>query len=84
MGSALFTDTFRGKEGAFDASLRGIRLCAQNDIKVGLRFTMTMDNEHQLPDLLQLADDDNVGKFYLSHLVYAGRGKQEPGRRCTA
>jgi len=72
-------DAFRGKEGAFDASLNGIRLCAGNGIKVGLRFTMTMDNHHQLPELLRLAESDHVDKFYLSHLVYAGRGNKNRG-----
>ena len=72
-------DAFRGKKGAFDASLRGIRLCAERNIKVGLRFTMTMDNQHQLPDLLQLVEADHIDKFYLSHLVYAGRGNKNRG-----
>jgi heme d1 biosynthesis radical SAM protein NirJ len=69
-------DAFRGKEGCFKDSLAGVRLCKQNDIKVGLRFTMTMDNHAQLPELLDLADTEGVDKFYLSHLVYAGRGNK--------
>ena len=72
-------DAFRGKKGAFDASLKGIRLCAERNIKVGLRFTMTMDNQHQLPDLLQLVEANHIDKFYLSHLVYAGRGNKNRG-----
>ncbi len=69
-------DAFRGKDGCFKDSLGGVRLCKQNDIKVGLRFTMTMDNHVQLPELLDLADAEGVDKFYLSHLVYAGRGNK--------
>jgi Fe-coproporphyrin III synthase len=69
-------DAFRRKEGAFAASLRGVRLCRAAGIKVGLRFTMTLDNARQLPDLLRLADDEGVDKFYLSHLNYAGRGNK--------
>ena len=69
-------DAFRGKEGCFRDSLAGVRLCKQNGIKVGLRFTMTMDNHEQLPELLDLADAEGVDKFYLSHLVYAGRGNK--------
>lgn len=72
-------DSFRGKDGAFDASLAGIRLCHQHGIKVGLRFTMTMDNYRELPALLDLADAEGVDKFYLSHLVYAGRGNKNRG-----
>jgi len=69
-------DAFRGREGCFNESLAGVRLCKQNDLKVGLRFTMTQDNHMQLPELLDLADAEGVDKFYLSHLVYAGRGNK--------
>jgi len=67
-------DRFRRKEGAFEASLRAIRLCRQEGIKVGVRFTMTLDNAPELPDLIKLCEDEGVDKFYLSHLNYAGRG----------
>jgi len=69
-------DLFRRKDGAFDASMQGIRLCRDRDIKVGLRFTMTEDNADELPDMLQLMADEGVNKFYLSHLNYAGRGNR--------
>jgi heme d1 biosynthesis radical SAM protein NirJ len=69
-------DQFRRKDGAFDASLAGVRLCRDRGIKVGLRFTMTIDNARELPELLQLAEDEGVDKFYLSHLNYAGRGNK--------
>lgn len=72
-------DMFRGEVGAFDASLNGVRLCRQNDIKVGLRFTITQDNATELPSLLRLAEDEEVNKFYLSHLNYAGRGNKNRG-----
>ena len=67
-------DRFRRMAGAFDASMRGIRLCHRHGIKVGMRFTMTQDNARELPQLLTLMDDEGVDKFYLSHLNYAGRG----------
>jgi heme d1 biosynthesis radical SAM protein NirJ len=67
-------DRFRCREGAFDASMKAIRLCRDADIKVGMRFTMTRDNAHELPQLLKLMEDEGVDKFYLSHLNYAGRG----------
>ena len=67
-------DKFRRREGAFDLSMNAIRLARDAGIKVGLRFTMTQDNVHELGDLLTLMDDEGVDKFYLSHLNYAGRG----------
>ncbi len=69
-------DRFRRRLGAFDESMRAIRLCREAGIKVGMRFTLTMDNAHELPDLLRLMDAEGVDKFYLSHLNYAGRGNR--------
>ena len=69
-------DMFRRKQGAFDESIKGIRLCHDVGIKVGLRFTLTQDNATELPDLLQLMRDEDIDKFYLSHLNYAGRGNR--------
>ena len=78
-GIAGTHDRFRRKEGAFDASMRGIRLCRDRGIKVGVRFTMTEDNAHDLPGLLRLIEDEGVDKFYFSHLNYAGRGNKYRG-----
>lgn len=69
-------DCFRRKQGSFDEALRGIRLCREAGIKVGLRFTLTQDNQQDLPALLKLMDEEGVDKFYLSHLNYAGRGNK--------
>ncbi len=69
-------DKFRRREGAFDESLHGIRLCLESDIKTGIRFTLTQDNEDELPQLLELMKRENIHKFYLSHLNYAGRGNR--------
>ncbi len=60
-------DRFRRRAGAFDESLRGIRLCRDAGIKVGMRYTLTRHNARDLPDLLQLMSDEGVDKFYLSH-----------------
>ena len=69
-------DRFRRLQGAFDASLRGVRLCREAGLKIGLRFTVTQDNEEELPQLLELMERERVDKFYLSHLNYAGRGNK--------
>ena len=67
-------DKFRRLDGAFDRSLAAIRYLATHNVKVGLRFTMTALNAHDLPALLQLMKDEGANKFYFSHLNYAGRG----------
>jgi heme d1 biosynthesis radical SAM protein NirJ len=73
-------DMFRRKEGAFDASLEAVRLCRDAGAKVGVRFTLTQGNSHDLPALLKLVDDEGIHKFYLSHLNYAGRGNTNRAR----
>ena len=69
-------DKFRQKQGSFEDSLAGIRLCQENGIKIGIRFTLTQDNVDDFPAMLQLMDDENIDKFYLSHLNYGGRGNK--------
>ncbi|MEM9576869.1 MAG: heme d1 biosynthesis radical SAM protein NirJ [Pseudomonadota bacterium] len=78
-GLGATNDWFRGQEGAFDEALAGARLCKAHGIKVGLRFTPTEDNAEQLPAILDLCEAEGIDKFYMSHLVYAGRGNKNRG-----
>ena len=78
-GIGAKNDWFRGVDGAFADALAGVRACKARGVKVGLRFTITEDNAHMLPAMLDLCDAEGVDKFYLSHLVYAGRGDKHRG-----
>lgn len=78
-GIGAMNDWFRGMDGAFDATLAGVRACKARGVKVGLRFTITQDNAAMLPAMMDLCDAEGVDKFYLSHLVYAGRGDKNRG-----
>ncbi|WP_204115866.1 heme d1 biosynthesis radical SAM protein NirJ [Shimia biformata] len=78
-GIGATNDWFRGVDGAFDDAVRGVRELKKRGVKVGLRFCLTEGTQHHLPDLLKLCDDEGVDKFYLSHLVYAGRGDKNRG-----
>ncbi len=69
-------DRFRQKKGSFADSIQGIRLCRKNGIKAGVRFTLTQDNVRDFPAMLKLMDDEDIDKFYLSHLNYGGRGNK--------
>ncbi len=73
-GTPEVHDLFRGKRGAFEESLRAVELCLSEGIKVGLRFTLTEKTRSSLPFIFKLAEDLEVPKVYISHLVYAGRG----------
>ncbi|MCU9848837.1 heme d1 biosynthesis radical SAM protein NirJ [Defluviimonas sp. WL0024] len=72
-------DWFRGVDGAYAEALQGVRDCKARGIKVGLRFTITESNAEDLPGMLDLCEAEGVDKFYLSHLVYAGRGDKHRG-----
>lgn len=78
-GIGATNDWFRGLEGAYDAALTGVRELLARNVKVGLRFTITQDNAEQLGEMMDLCDREGVDKFYLSHLVYAGRGDKHRG-----
>ena len=73
-------DRFRRKTGAFKAAIAGVRLARDAGIKVGIRFTLTQDNAHDLPAMLELMTRERIDKFYLSHLNYAGRGNNNRSR----
>ena len=69
-------DAFRQQTGSFEASMQGIHLCQEHGIKAGVRFTLTQDNVQDFPAMLQLMEDEDLDKFYLSHLNYGGRGNK--------
>ncbi len=75
-GIGAVHDAFRGMHGAFDKSLNALRLCRDDGLPVGLRFTMTRDNAHQFEEMIGLAIAEDIPRFYVSHLVYAGRGNK--------
>lgn len=73
-GTRATHDKFRRMEGAYEASMAAVRMAVARGLKVGLRFTMTQDNAHELDAMLDLLDAEGVERFYFSHLNYAGRG----------
>ncbi len=67
-------DRFRGKEGAFDAALAGIRRLVNVGQRVGLRFTITRGNAADVPAIFDLVEKENIARVCFYHLVYTGRG----------
>mgnify|MGYP001765922074 CR=1 FL=1 len=78
-GMGAVHDAVRRKQGAFEASLAALRRLRDRDVKVGVRFTITQENEDNLVPLIDLCEAEGFPKFYLSHLVYAGRGNKNRG-----
>lgn len=66
-------DRFRGKKGAFEGALRGIRNCLRQGQKVGLRFTINRHNADQVPAIFDLMEKEGIQRACFYHLVYSGR-----------
>ncbi len=74
-GSPQTHDKFRGLKGAFEESMKSIRLLNSLEIsKVGIRFTITKETLPDLEFIFDLAEKESISKIYISHLVYSGRG----------
>jgi len=74
-GSEEVHDKFRGLKGSFRASMEAVDLLnSYNLTKVGIRFTITKDTYDDLAFIFELAEQHNIPKVYISHLVYSGRG----------
>jgi len=73
-GIGEHNDHFRGKKGAFDAALAGIRRCIALGIRVSLRLTITRHNYRDIPAIFNLVEDEGIERVCLYHLAYAGRG----------
>ncbi len=74
-GSPEVHDKFRGLDGAFRESMKAVDLLnSYKQTKVGIRFTITKDTYDDLEFIFELAQEHEIPKIYISHLVYSGRG----------
>jgi heme b synthase len=74
-GADKFThDAFRGHDGAFEASIRGIRHLQDLGISTQINTTVSKHNSHQLQETLELAKRLKVDAFHLFLLVPVGCG----------
>ena len=67
-------DRFRGVEGAFQMTMKGIRTCLEEGIKVGVRLTIHRKNFSDIPSIFNLIEQENIPRACFYHLVYSGRG----------
>lgn len=73
-GLGAKNDYFRGKIGAFDAALVGIRNCVALGLRVSLRFTITRFNYQEIPAIFRLVENEGIDRVCFYHLAYSGRG----------
>ncbi|MCW2278470.1 putative heme d1 biosynthesis radical SAM protein NirJ1 [Heliophilum fasciatum] len=67
-------DRFRGKEGAFEDALAGIRNCLAIGQRVGLRFTINRHNLNDMENIFRVIEEEKIPRVCFYHLVYSGRG----------
>jgi len=73
-GIGANNDYFRGRNGAFEAALRGIRNCVALGFRVSLRLTLTRFNYQEIPAIFKLVEDEGIDRVCFYHLAYSGRG----------
>ena len=69
-------DEFRGRSGAFEAAMNGIRNCVLAGQRVGLRFTINKHNIAELDNIFDFIENENIDRVCFYHLVYSGRGRK--------
>ncbi len=69
-------DAFRGVEGAFAGSMRGIEAAKRAGLDFQINTTITQHNLHKIPEILELAVKLGASVFNPFLLVPTGRGKQ--------
>ena len=75
-GLADVNDKFRGKEGAFELAMAGIKNCVAVGQRVGLRFTINRHNFLELDKIFDFIEAENIDRVCFYHLVYSGRGNE--------
>lgn len=68
-------DEFRGEQGAFEASVRGIHLAKKHGVGVQINMTVTKLNHKRLAEMHDLALELAVDAFHIFLLVPTGRGE---------
>lgn len=77
-GIGAVHDAHRGRRGAFDRTIRGIRALRAEGVTTGVRITLTPAAIEALPDLIALIEREDIGRACFYHLVPAGRGTAQP------
>jgi len=74
-GRPDFNDSYRGLADGHAKALAALRAAKAVGLRTGLRMTLTRRNQDQLSEVLDAARSVGCDRFYVSHLVDAGRGR---------
>jgi MoaA/NifB/PqqE/SkfB family radical SAM enzyme len=72
-------DLLRGRQGAFEDALNGIRNCVALGLRVSLRLTITRSNYQEIPEIFRLVGEEGIQRVCFYHLAYSGRGEKIRG-----
>jgi radical SAM protein with 4Fe4S-binding SPASM domain len=73
-GLGWMGDRFRGKAGAFEAAIDGLRTSLQAGLPTGVRITLTKRVYHNLEAMFDFIGRERIPRVTFDHLMYAGRG----------
>jgi AdoMet-dependent heme synthase len=76
--TAHIHDLLRGRPGAFDAALRGIKNCRETGTGVQINTTISRSNVRHLADMLKLALDVKAVAWHVFVFVPVGCGSELP------
>jgi len=82
-GVGEINDHFRGKKGAFDEAVRGIRNAKKAGLKISLRMTLTKHNVSNLAGIFDFVEKENIERLCFYHLAYSGRGRAISSEDCS-
>ena len=68
-------DVFRGICGAWDDTLNGIEACRRQGIEFQIQTTVTKDNFHEIPEIIEFSYTLGARVFNLFFLVCTGKGQ---------
>ncbi len=68
-------DTFRGIPDAWDDTLNGIEACRRQGIGFQIQTTVTRENFHEIPDIIEFSYNLGAKVFNLFFLVCTGKGQ---------
>jgi len=73
--SAKTHDSFRGIDGVFEKTIRGIKNCVDEGFFVNVATTATKYNYEEIPGIVDLCEQLDVNWFMLYNFVPTGRGE---------
>ena len=68
-------DAFRGIPGSYERTLRGIKNCIDEGIFTCIATTVTQENLHEIPTIIDLAEKLGAKRFMAFNFIPAGRGE---------